>query len=652
MFFMACATGGGTNGGLPRLAILPFTGGTAENGETIAMLLSNRPEIQKTFTAVPRTSITSVIAREGQFQRSGLISFDTLSKIGNDLKADFVVAGYTQQLTDRNLVLINIINVKTLQEVAGDYREYARVEDIRGLIPEMAKKIAGIKLGSANKSRLAVFPFDMREGTVQDAEILAQILAIDIANSGKYAVFPRTQTIAQVMEEHKRSPDLSDPDSIRELGNAVGADYVLAGKATNLESTKLFFVEILEVEKGGLVSGRDAEYHDIVDGLILIPMLAGFLTGQKTEAQMQQVENRLKRGRTQPAPKGKPEENSDTQPVKTYKIGDAGPGGGTVFLVEGNTGLEVSRVLGSYSWAEAIDTAKKYDGGSFSDWYLPSKDELNFIYVNLQKAGVVNLGSDLYWSSSKNDSDSYSYRAWTQEFSNGLQETKNRNNTYSVRAVRAFYSQQRIPKNADWEAVKNAARRNSFEGPSLIFYGDADMDAADATSGFTNEVAVHFSPMPFVSLGIAIGSGWFDGRNVGTVGEYSAARDFHRPVWTLSPELGFVFPLTTGNKDLQMHLFGDGIIQIDDIHEGIISDSMTPGVDVGLSLSFDNGLGMNLTYKGLWYANEVYTHGVGVSFHFWPVGRYDDDANYPGWMTWGLGSGLWLGIIGIGSIVG
>ncbi|MDR2537599.1 MAG: hypothetical protein LBC46_04765, partial [Treponema sp.] len=287
------SAGGASNrssagGELPRLAILPFTGGTAENGETIAMLLSNRSEIQNVFTVVPRTSITNAISKEAQFQRSGLIDFDTLSNIGNDLKADFVAAGYTQQFANRNLVIINVINVHTLRQVAGDYREYTSVEDIRALIPEMAKKIAGIKRDDANKSRLAVFPFDMPQGTARDAEILAQILAIDIANSGKYAVFPRTQTIAQVLEEHKLPSDLSNPDNIRELGSAVSANYVLAGLVRNLESTKLFFVEILDVEKRSLVTGSQVEYQSISDGLILIPELAKVLTGQKTADQMEQ----------------------------------------------------------------------------------------------------------------------------------------------------------------------------------------------------------------------------------------------------------------------------------------------------------------------------------------------------------------------------
>jgi TolB-like protein len=193
------------------------------------------------------------------------------------------------------------------------------------------------------------------------------------------------------------------------------------------------------------------------------------------------------------------------------------------------------------------------------------------------------------------------------------------------------------PKQPDgtWVAMQNAAKRNSLEGPSLIFYGDADTDGADATSGFTNEVAIHFSPMPFVSLGVALGSGIFDGHD--------------KLMWTLSPQLGFVIPLSTSTEGFQMHLFGDGLIQIDDIHAGILTDSITLGFDAGLSLVHDNGLGMNMTYKGLWYANEVYTHGVGASFRFWPSGY--DEGDLFGWGILGFGGGLWLYVTGLISLL-
>ncbi|MDR1986650.1 MAG: hypothetical protein LBP88_06740, partial [Treponema sp.] len=46
------------------LAILPFTGGTGEDGETIAELFSFEDELTAVFTPAPRTSINLAIRNE------------------------------------------------------------------------------------------------------------------------------------------------------------------------------------------------------------------------------------------------------------------------------------------------------------------------------------------------------------------------------------------------------------------------------------------------------------------------------------------------------------------------------------------------------------------------------------------------------------
>lgn len=68
----------------------------------------------------------------------------------------------------------------------------------------------------------------------------------------------------------------------------------------------------------------------------------------------------------------------------------------------------------------------------YSDWYLPSKDELNKLYLNRSLiGGFVNK---TYWSSSQSSNDN----AWNQNFSNGTQNDSSKNKMYYVRAVR-FY---------------------------------------------------------------------------------------------------------------------------------------------------------------------------------------------------------------------
>lgn len=71
--------------------------------------------------------------------------------------------------------------------------------------------------------------------------------------------------------------------------------------------------------------------------------------------------------------------------------------------------------------------------GGYSDWYLPSKDELNKLYIN--RVAIGGFGTAFYWCSTEN-SDIY---AWLQYFSTGLQSVAGKNSFgYSTRAVRAF----------------------------------------------------------------------------------------------------------------------------------------------------------------------------------------------------------------------
>jgi hypothetical protein len=118
----------------------------------------------------------------------------------------------------------------------------------------------------------------------------------------------------------------------------------------------------------------------------------------------------------------------------TYSIGDTGPGGGMVVFFKDGKGMEVSGILGSYSWSQAISAARNYQGGGYSDWRLPTKDELNLVYQNLRAKNIGNLGDTLHWSSSEYNSSG----AWGQDFSDGSQDYNYKTYSYSVRAVRAF----------------------------------------------------------------------------------------------------------------------------------------------------------------------------------------------------------------------
>jgi hypothetical protein len=68
----------------------------------------------------------------------------------------------------------------------------------------------------------------------------------------------------------------------------------------------------------------------------------------------------------------------------------------------------------------------------YGDWYLPSKHELNLLY--LQKTVVGGFANNYYWSSTEDDSSF----AWYQDFGAGSQYNSLKLNTVYVRAIRAF----------------------------------------------------------------------------------------------------------------------------------------------------------------------------------------------------------------------
>ena len=78
-----------------------------------------------------------------------------------------------------------------------------------------------------------------------------------------------------------------------------------------------------------------------------------------------------------------------------------------------------------------------HNGGGYSDWYLPSTDELNKLYLNrVAIGGFETRWFPYYWSSS--EGESYAHCALLQLFRNGSQFDISKDFTQRVRAVRSF----------------------------------------------------------------------------------------------------------------------------------------------------------------------------------------------------------------------
>jgi Protein of unknown function (DUF1566) len=153
-----------------------------------------------------------------------------------------------------------------------------------------------------------------------------------------------------------------------------------------------------------------------------------------------------------------------------FHIGDNGPAGGKVFYLSDNTGLHgleaapadqspgtvwgcnnalISGAQGTVvgtgaanttaivAGCSAANTAAKiaddYTLNGYTDWFLPSIDELNLLYQQKTVVGGF-ANNNLYWSSSEVDSGV----VWSQYFQDGSQVKSIKYYPLPVRAVRAF----------------------------------------------------------------------------------------------------------------------------------------------------------------------------------------------------------------------
>jgi TolB-like protein len=127
-------------------------------------------------------------------------------------------------------------------------------------------------------------------------------------------------------------------------------------------------------------------------------------------------------------------------PCGSYRVGGIGQAGGLIFYSFYGHCMEVSEELGEYNWDDALDAAKNYSGGGFSDWRLPTLYELDLIYQTLKANGTGGFFDGSYWSSSLAN-PGYDV-AWELDFSEGKQ-LKARDNAElkHVRVFRVFTSE-------------------------------------------------------------------------------------------------------------------------------------------------------------------------------------------------------------------
>ena len=161
-----------------------------------------------------------------------------------------------------------------------------------------------------------------------------------------------------------------------------------------------------------------------------------------------------------------------------YKIGSTGPAGGIIFYINPNaesdgwTYLEAAKsdLAGKYVWGSngVYSTGKEIGDGKdntrklieakdantslsfpaaeavwgktidgYSDWFLPSKEELHLMYVNLKKGGFDDFTNTTYWSSTGVEGGSNNYAEF-KNFTSDEKRSATRDSECYIRPVRSF----------------------------------------------------------------------------------------------------------------------------------------------------------------------------------------------------------------------
>ncbi len=101
-----------------------------------------------------------------------------------------------------------------------------------------------------------------------------------------------------------------------------------------------------------------------------------------------------------------------------------------------NTQLIVAALDSAGETGRAAQLCVSLNVNGYTDWFLPSKDELSLMYGNLKVNGLGEFTGGNYWSSSEGPSNTQG--AWLQVFGGGAQINYQKSYTNYVRAIRAF----------------------------------------------------------------------------------------------------------------------------------------------------------------------------------------------------------------------
>jgi TolB-like protein len=323
--------------------------------------------------------------------------------------------------------------------------------------------------------------------------VLDELSAVLVNN--KHLVVVDRANLDRIRQElgFNMSGEVSD-QSMQEIGQMLGAQALVTGSLTSIADLRRLMFKVIMTETAAVTVQHNADIINDrrVQALLASDARASAGGGSQGVAYGGQGNTRVggntTSGTTTPATPATP----PPPPTPTYRIGDTGPAGGLIFYDKGNSiggwrymeaapantertliwatrnMEELERVIttdesqrvgkGTDNTIAIMEVLRNSGGGfntaiwycdqlvanEFDDWFLPSWDELNYMYGNLYIRELGNFKPQIYWSSNGGTYPSGGVGCvYTINFNTGrntdvYRDVKGWNERYIVRAARRF----------------------------------------------------------------------------------------------------------------------------------------------------------------------------------------------------------------------